>query len=218
MEKNQTLTTADKVAKCISNVLQPIFLPFYALLYWWYVHPDTLPIGTAYTWAAVYITFSCFIPAFAHLVLYFTGKVGDFFISNRNKRLPINLISLISLIAGQLILQQMHAWPIDRVMFGSVIAVGVITVITLFWKVSAHVASISCIITSIFCFQFIVGDYSVWLQVVMLVLAGAVGWSRIQLKAHTLAQVLVGVLVGVLSMIIAFSVYQNATDVIPYIQ
>jgi membrane-associated phospholipid phosphatase len=68
---------------------------------------------------------------------------------------------------------------------------GILSLVTLFWKISFHGATISAAATA----TLMVAGSSAW---PMMLLVPLVGWARVRLKRHTLRQVIYGSLVGAL--------------------
>jgi membrane-associated phospholipid phosphatase len=76
---------------------------------------------------------------------------------------------------------------------GIVAGIVVLAAVSPFWKISGHAAAVS---SAAAIFVLMLGP--AWLP--LLVLIPAVGWSRVILRAHTLAQVVAGSLFGGLVM------------------
>jgi len=73
----------------------------------------------------------------------------------------------------------------------TIVLVGILSLVTLFWKISFHGATISAAATAT---VMVTGSYA-WPVVLLIPL---VGWSRIRLQRHTPRQVIYGSLVGAL--------------------
>ncbi|MBG6217724.1 membrane-associated phospholipid phosphatase [Arthrobacter sp. CAN_A6] len=175
------------VAKVVTEVFAPAVL-LSALLLIVSVHTAGLARGIGSGLLAV--LFVTGLPLVAVVLLVRAGKVTDHHIGNRRQRAPILGGSLVSIALGVWILQLIDA-PADliRAVLSSVAGIVAVLVVNLFWKLSAHSA------------------VAVFFSLVVLFLIGlpgmaalaipvAVGWSRVVLEAHTVAQVLAGWLVG----------------------
>ena len=73
----------------------------------------------------------------------------------------------------------------------------VCAVINIWWKISTHAAGAGGIIGALVAYSVIFMFNPVNWLCVLILLAGAVGSSRMWLRQHTLSQVVVGTLVGV---------------------
>jgi hypothetical protein len=121
-----------------------------------------------------------------------SGRLSDRHIGDRRQRLVPLLVGLASVVVGVVVLVIAGA---HRELLAAVAAGGVGLVVAAavnhWWKMSIHAAVAS-------------GAVVILLMVygpVLLVtapLVGAVGWSRVELKDHTWAQVAVGTVVGAL--------------------
>jgi membrane-associated phospholipid phosphatase len=122
------------------------------------------------------------------------GKVTDHHVSNRHQRAPVLLMALASVVAGLGVLEAVAAPRSVVVMVLAIVAgIVVLAAVSPFWKISGHAAAVSsAAVISVL----MLGP--AWLP--LLVLIPAVGWSRVVLRAHTLAQVVAGSLFGGLVM------------------
>ena len=72
----------------------------------------------------------------------------------------------------------------------------VCALINTWWKISTHTAAIGGVAGALMAFAFIFMFNPIWWLCLVLVLAGAVGTSRMILRQHTLAQVVTGFVTG----------------------
>jgi membrane-associated phospholipid phosphatase len=150
--------------------------------------PGTIGYG------ALAALFVCVLPLLVLLGLVRLGKVTDHHVSNRKQRAPVLLMALGSVVAGLLVLQAVTAPRSVMVMVLAIVAgIIVLAAVSPFWKISGHAAAVSsAAVISVL----MLGP--AWLPLVLLI--PAVGWSRVVLRAHTLAQVVAGSLFGGLVM------------------
>jgi membrane-associated phospholipid phosphatase len=121
----------------------------------------------------------------------------DLDISDRKKRGPIYLISLIAYAVGVLFF-----WATEnKIMFVLSVAylcVGfALMLITFAWKISAHVAATAGMATA---FWLVLGT---WMLPVY-VLAAAAIWARVRLRAHTILQALAGAILSIVVTALVF--------------
>ncbi|MET1088548.1 MAG: phosphatase PAP2 family protein [Arthrobacter sp.] len=181
----------NRAARWITEVFQPPVVVSAQLL----VSPVTQPgfPGTM-AYGALAALFVCVIPLLLLLVLVRLGKVTDHHVSDRKQRAPVLLMSLGSIAAGLLVLEAVAA-PVSVVAMVLAVVGGVVVLagISPIWKISGHAAAIS---SSAVIAVLMLGP--AWLPLLLLI--PAVGWSRVVLRAHTLAQVVAGALFGGLVM------------------
>lgn len=177
----------NRVALFLSAVFQPPVTVAVLLLLSPVVEPG-FP-GTAW-FGALAVLFVCVLPFAAVLLLVRLGKITDHHVSDRRQRAPVTAMALLSLLAGLGLLTVVNA-PASVIVtvlaiVGSVVVLGVISV---FWKISGHAGAVA-LSTAIAVLML----GAPWIPLMLLI--PAVCWSRVVLRAHTAAQVVVGALVG----------------------
>ena len=182
-----SIRVKNRVARIITEALQPPITVALLLL----LSPAMEPGFPGTVWfGAVAVLFVCVLPLAAVVVLVRLGKVTDHHVSDRKQRAPVLAMSTVSLLAGLGVLLAINApYSVIVVVLAIVGGVVVLAVISLFWKISGHAGAIALttVITVL-----ILGVP--WIPLLLLI--PAVGWSRVVLRAHTVAQVVAGALVG----------------------
>ena len=138
---------------------------------------------------------STFAPVLLISGLKKVGKISDYNIPYREQRfLPLLVLIAVNAL-GYEFMKQLHP---PRILTGILLFNAVNTVfillITLQWKISIHLFTLSSSVGLLF-MQF--GVVSLWL----LLLIPLLMWSRIFLKAHNFMQTLVGAMVGFVVMV-----------------
>jgi membrane-associated phospholipid phosphatase len=177
----------NRIAGWITEVFQPPVVVSVQLL----VSPLTQPgfPGTV-AYGALAALFVCVIPLLLLLVLVRLGKVTDHHVSDRKQRAPVLLMALASIMAGLLVLRAAGA-PESVVAMVLAVVGGVVVLagVSPFWKISGHAAAMS---SSAVIAVMMLGP--AWLPLLLRI--PTVGWSRVVLRAHTVAQVVAGSLFG----------------------
>jgi membrane-associated phospholipid phosphatase len=145
--------------------------------------------------------FAAFIPYFFILFLYKFRKLNDLHIPKRKQRMLPLLVVNVSVFAGLPFLLLTDPSKMMRSVYTIyMIGLPVVTLITLFWKISFHSSFITMFsIVSLIIF----GGWAVF----TILLIPLVGWARLKLKRHTPVQVFCG---GALTGVIALSVFYYA--------
>lgn len=177
----------NRAAKWLTETFQPPVVVTIQLL----ASPVTDPgFPETVVYGALAALFVCVIPLVLLLVLVRLGKVTDHHVSDRKQRAPVLLMALGSILAGLLVLAALGApQSVVAMVLAVVGGVVVLAVVSPFWKMSGHAAAISC---SAVIAVLMLGV--AWIPLLLLV--PAVGWSRVVLRAHTVAQVVAGSLFG----------------------
>lgn len=145
-------------------------------------------------YGALAALFVCVLPLFLLLILVRRGKVTDHHVSDRKQRAPVLLMALGCIALGLLVLSAVGApQSVIAMVLAVVGGVAVLAAVSPFWKMSGHAAAISC---SAVVAVLMLG--AAWAPLLLLV--PAVGWSRVVLRAHSVAQVVAGSLFGGLVM------------------
>lgn len=177
----------NRVALFLSAVFQPPVTVAVLLLLSPVIEPG-FP-GTAW-FGVLAVLFVCVLPFAAVLLLVRLGKITDRHVSDRRQRAPVLAMALLSVLAGLGLLTVVNA-PVSVIVMvlaivGSVVVLGVISV---FWKISGHAGAVA-LSTAIAVLML----GAPWIPLMLLI--PAVCWSRVVLRAHTAAQVVMGALVG----------------------
>jgi membrane-associated phospholipid phosphatase len=178
-----------RFAQHISNILAPvtISLPLVALVAFYRARD----LATALLYALITLFFLSLAPAIYVLIGVRQGKISDLEITNRSERAGPFLFGILSTIIGLSILLLTNApKDLQTLLFLTGVSGIIMTVTTLWWKISIHASSLAgaaTVLTILYGF--------VMLPTYLLVIL--VGWSRIVLRRHTVAQVVVGSLLSI---------------------
>jgi len=188
-----------KFYEIISLVFQPLLMPTYAMIL--LMNMDIfLPLALFWRSVAIVGTmlFTGVFPAIPILMMMKRGEVNDLFISKKEERTMPYLFSFMAYVFWALFMWRTLQFPtfIVAMGMGSALSIFVIIFINLRWKISAHAAGMGGFCASIFGVCYRTAINPVWLFVIVLCISGLVALSRLELKAHTPAQVLAGFLIG----------------------
>jgi membrane-associated phospholipid phosphatase len=183
----------------ISLVFQPLLIPTYAMLL--LMNMDIfVPMPLFWRLVAIIGTllFTGILPALPIWLMMRKGEVQDLFISKKEERTMPYLFSLMAYVFWALFMWRTLQFPLFIVAMGmgSAISIFVIVFVNLKWKISAHAAGMGGLCGSVFGVCYRTAINPVWLFTIILVISALVALSRLELKAHTPAQVLAGFAVG----------------------
>ncbi len=175
-----------RMARLITDGLEPKnWIIAVTLLMGW--HADRLA-GVA--WGAEAALFCGVIPILLIKAGERRGHWGDRHVRRRQDRLVVIPLIMASVICGMALMLAFDA-PSEMIALVAAMLASLVVIlaITVFWKVSVHTAVSSGAVLMLAL------SYSPWL-LTLYPLVGVVGWSRVVLRDHTLAQVLVGTVLG----------------------
>lgn len=192
--------------KIVSGILHPMLLPLFGTILLFQVGAFKMyPLEyKLYIEGIIFLNMGL-LPALGIYLLKRTGHISDMDVSVRNERVFPYVISLITCTGAIfLLIRYQMPWMIVKLFIGSIAATLIAFLITLKWKISAHVIAFGCLVASSFLVCLSQGVNPVYFFVILLLLAGLQATSRVYLKAHTLGQVVAGFSLGFLSVCISF--------------
>jgi len=134
-------------------------------------------------------------------ILYFYKKgVIDLWVSDRKKRTPLYIISIIGYIISSMIFFILDYNILFTISFAYLCVTTVVMIINLYTKISSHSAGVAGPLAAIF---YVFGIVSIPL----FVLVPIVYWARRKLNAHTPFQLIMGVIIAI---IVTFFVYYSS--------
>ena len=159
--------------------------------------------GVAYSAKFWYIVtpimlFSFVIPGLLIYLLLRIKLISDLSLKVRKERFYPYFITLLSYSAMVVYYYKAHmpGWFI-MMMAGSIAIMVIAILITLFWKISAHMFGVGGLIGGVMSVCYYVEHSNpYWLFIGLFLLAGSIGTSRLILKRHTLSQVIAGFILG----------------------
>lgn len=184
-------------AEIISAVFNAPFVSLYAFVAW-ILYLSTPVAPTLLLIAAI---FGTALPTGAILYMRNKGIIRDVYASERGTRFKPFLVALASYLIGTLLLLAVSApRSVTALMACYLVNTGVMTIITLKWKISIHASGVAGPATF---FVFVLGPALLLLLLVIL----PVGWARITLGAHTRNQVLAGFFLTIALTWIQLAIY-----------
>lgn len=148
--------------------------------------------GTILLWLALLIPLLVAPPLIYLFWLVHKGTIEDIYMPRRETRLRPLAVVMVWLVLCLSLLRYWQAPPIvETFVLSATVLVGILSMVTLFWKISFHGAAISAAATTT---MMVAGSHA-WPIVLLVPL---VGWARVRLERHTTRQVIYGSLVGAL--------------------
>lgn len=144
---------------------------------------------------------TCFLPVCTIYLLKRAGLIKDFSLSERQDRFVPYLVTFVlyCLLIYWFYSANLFIWFLAS-LFAPVLLIAIGGIINLFWKISAHMMGIGGLIgcTLSVCYN-VKGTNPYVLFIILFILAGCLGVSRLILKRHTPAQVYTGFIVGLVA-------------------
>jgi len=195
------------IAKIISIIFNPLLMPTYGLLI--LLNSETyfsmLPFhAKKVIFIIVFIT-TCLLPlAFLPLFMY-QNLLKDFEMPTiRERIIPFSTMTILYFM-GYLILNQMDVpATIANVLLAGAITILIMLLITLRWKISAHMAGIGALTGAILVFSYYLKTNLIIFLLASIFIAGLLGTSRLILNHHTPTQIYSGFGLGLTVLVLTF--------------
>lgn len=188
-----------RLAKITTNILNPFLISFVVIIL--LAVESSATAAEAVKWALICLALSIF-PVFAVVVyLVRRKKLDGIFINTRGQRNRIYILASFCAVIGYGILILLDSPDLLQATFvAGMVAVAVFMVINLFWKISLHTAFIAASVTVLI---IVYGRVAA----VTVVFVPLVAWARLEMKLHTLAQVIVGAVLSLSIVILVFNLF-----------
>jgi hypothetical protein len=195
-----------RIAKVISYLFHPLLMPTIGALLilniGGYMVFTVVP-QIKYLVLAIIFMFTFLFPSFASYYLLRKGYIQSMNMATiEERRLPLVLTAIFYFFTYY-ILGNANLPPVLFLMIlGATLSVLITLIITLAWKVSAHMVGMGGLTGAIIGLSI---KFSINLQILiitLLILSGLVGYARLRLSAHNHSQIYWGFLIGLASMML----------------
>lgn len=187
-------------AQVVSDTFSPLLIPTYGMaMAMWLTSLRTLPERNRLIVTVYIAVLTGLFPLIYIMVMRRLNRVSDMSISRRSERPWPMFVAMLCYILAGFLLDKMHAplW-LQFFFYGAALATAVASIISIFWKISAHATSIGGLVGLLLWFAVdgIADVNAMVLLTVGIIIAGIVSTSRLILHRHTLMQVLIGLILG----------------------
>jgi hypothetical protein len=189
-------------AKLLSIVLHPLLMPLYTVLLALELDPHLgyfLQAERRWLTVGMLALMTVAFPITSALLLMRSGLVDSLEMHTRQERIAPYVMTLVYYGMTYYLLRRTPLHPAVLAMFiGAMLALTLTTVITLRWKISAHMVGIGGAVGTVLAIATIHAIPLLPMVAALILLAGLLGSARLLTSDHTQAQVLTGALVGAL--------------------
>ena len=188
-----------RIASLTSNILNPFLVSIILILLLSF--KSTSSALDAVKWSLISIAVSI-LPVFGGIIyLVRSQKLESAFINVRKQRTKIYLLAGVCAGIGCIILPYLEApKELMATFVAGLSAVVVFMCVNLLWKISLHTALVTASVTILI---ILYGS----IAAVTVVLVPLIAWSRIELKHHSLAQVITGAFLAALIVVVVFYLF-----------
>ena len=187
-----------KIARVLSIVFSPFYTPVWILIVLFFnSYLQMLPIEYRLFLLFTVFIFTVFIPRLGINIFRMVMSWTHMQLSHREHRHMPYLLTICSYTVCLVVLSRVNVVMFVR---GVVMAAFVSQIICVFinawWKVSTHMVGMGGMVGALIAFSNLFYFNPMWYVCALILLSGALGTSRIILRQHSLAQVIVGFIIG----------------------
>ena len=187
-------------ARIVSTVLHPLVMPLVTLVLLFAFDPYLRTMPGVFVYLLLVVVVNTVAPAISLFVLYRKGVLSDMEIAKRSERTLPFLIVLAYFILTYVLLVTGDTMYIPSIYLstwmGLIVSIALAIVITKRFKISMHMLGQGGALGALMAVQNIHFESHFELNVVLLLLAGTLGWARIRLGVHRHIEVYTGYLLG----------------------
>ncbi len=183
----------------ISSIFQPLLMPIYSVaLLFIYTHFKFIYANQFYALFIPTVLFTFLIPGVLIYMMLRVGIISDLSLLKRRDRFAPYAVTMLSF--GFLIYYfynlGLPMWFL-MMLVAPILTMIIATVITVWWKISAHMFGVSSLIGGVMSISYFIEKSNPYILFMFLFLiAGMIGVSRLILRRHTPNQVYAGFLLG----------------------
>lgn len=190
----------------MSTILHPIVVPTLGVFLYLFLVPNDLVSYQKYVLLGIVFIITYIIPVISLLLLRGMGLIKDFQVfSIRERRIPVIIMTILFYFLGNAVIRLAAVRDLGILFYGTSLSLLVIYALFLFKiKSSLHLVSLG---SAIGFFIWLSSEYSMsFLPVIMILilLSGLLGSSRLHLEAHKPLEVYTGFFIGVICQIAVY--------------
>jgi hypothetical protein len=198
------------IARLITGIFNPLIMPTLGILilfnsnsYFSMLPYDAKKVIFLTTFISTFLLPLSFLPLFIYQNIIKNISMK----SKRERLLPFSVIFIMYILAYFLLKRMGVPSTINNLILGGGFTILLLIIITLKWKISAHMAGVGALTGVLFIFSFQTqSSFLVYLLLTIMV-SGLVGTSRIILQSHSSAQVYTGFGLGLITIIATYLIF-----------
>jgi hypothetical protein len=191
----------ERLAQFLSVVLHPAIIPSYIVTVVFFAGSVLVPYEFEVKLSLLGLVFATtfIIPATSLLLFYRSGLIGSLHLHDRRERVgPFLVISIFYTITSGFFLIKLPSVPfVPNILATITFVILLVTVITLFFKVSAHSTGVSGMLGTFMALQYAYPGTELFYPILAtILLSGALMSARLALNAHSPIEIAVGAVLG----------------------
>jgi hypothetical protein len=205
MEENREVNFLSKIAKIVSVIFNPLFIPVYGLLIiffaptlFWYI-----PIKIKKILFLVVVTNNVLVPVTLMPFFRYRNIITSWIIETRKDRVvPLIAVSLFYSITSYILFRLQIPAFIKAYMFSVTLTIITLTIINFWWKISLYSAGAGTLAAVVITLSVKMLVPLTWFLIPVVLAGGLILGSRLKLNTHSAYEVYLGFLTGFSGMIL----------------
>jgi len=194
-----------RLSKLISFIFHPIFMPLLGLIIIFHSGVYSVDVPVEYKQFVYLAVILCTIllPLSIIPALIYFKHLQNFTIDKRRERLiPLFFATICFYACYYFVSKLAPVKLVNLFLFSSTVVILLILFVSLFWKISIHMAGIGGLTGMILILSFTYGIDSTIVLSISIFVAGLIASSRLVLQSHSILQLIAGFFTGLLSVLI----------------
>jgi hypothetical protein len=193
-----------KLSKILSTFFHPVFMPLFglAVIFNSGIYESGLPVGYIRFLYIIVLLCNVLLPVSIIPVLIYIKQIQNLEINERSERIiPLFFASMCFYIGYYIVSAHSQSMLINLFMLSTTAIVVVVLLVSLFWKISIHMAGIGGITGLIIILSYVFRADILILLCVVILISGILASARLASGSHSLLQVIAGYLLGLLGVL-----------------
>jgi hypothetical protein len=195
----------DRMARIISLLFHPLFMPVYGLVF--LLNAPTflryLPVEAKKILMFVLVINNVMIPMGLLMFFRYRHLISSYIIDDRNERImPLLTTSILYCTTSFIIFRFQVPFFIKSFIFATSVVSIILSMINFWWKISIHSAAAGALTATVLMLSFKMHTDLLWYLVAIILISGVVISSRLRLNSHEPSQAWAGYATGFLGIVL----------------
>lgn len=199
MEKDRTENIINLIAKTVSVIFHPLFMPIYGIIIIFSAPTlfGYLPASIKKLIILIVLINNVLLPLSLMPYLRYRNYITSWTIDKRSERMiPLFIASILYAATSYIVIRYPVPVFIKTFILGIFIISLILTALNMWWKISLHATAAGAIAALVLVLSFKMNSPLLWPLMLVIVSAGLVLSSRLKLNAHSPAEVWSGFFLG----------------------
>ena len=198
----------ERIAKILSVLFHPLFVPFYMLLILLNVDrffAMLIPVKVKLLLSCLVFLTTIFLPLMIVYLLYRLKVVKSFFLESKEERIyPLLTVAVFYYLTYYMLKSFPISFIFSYYMLGSTFLTILAMIISFYRKISLHMIGVGGMVGLLTGLSLNLGLDLTWFVIGAIILGGILGFARIQSNSHKPSEIYSGFLVGAVVMFLLF--------------